>query len=43
MSSFQLLERVQIRAVKMIHGLQGNTYEEKLAELGLRTLEDREK
>ena len=39
----QLLERVQIRAVKMIHGLQSNTYEEKLAELGLRTLEDRRK
>ena len=39
----QLLKRVQIRAVKMIHCLQGNTYKEKLAELGLRTLEDRRK
>ena len=37
----QLLEKVQMRAVRMISGLQGTTYEERLAELGLRTLADR--
>ena len=37
----QLLEQVQRRAVRLINGLQGVTYEERLAELGLRTLEER--
>ena len=36
-----VLERVQRRAVSLIQGLRGTTYEGKLAELGLRTLEDR--
>ena len=35
------LERVQKRAVKMINGLQGKTYEEKLKELNLLSLEER--
>ena len=35
------IEKVQIRAVKMISGLSGTTYEEKCKELGLDTLEDR--
>ena len=34
---FNKLERVQRRAVKMIQGLKGKTYEEKLKELGLMT------
>jgi len=36
-----VLERIQQRAVSMISGLKGATYEEKLAELGLTTLEER--
>jgi ribonucleases P/MRP protein subunit RPP40 len=32
------LERVQERAVKMVAGVKGSTYEEKCAELGLKTL-----
>ena len=35
------LERVQKRAVKAISGLRGTTYEEKLAELGMPSLEAR--
>ncbi len=35
------LERVQERAVNMVAGLKGATYEEKCAELGLQTLEAR--
>lgn len=35
------LEKVQIRAVRMVSGLRGKTYEEKLAELGMTTLEER--
>ena len=35
------LESVQRRAVKMIQGLRGKTYEEKLKELDLETLEER--
>ena len=37
----EVLERVQRRAVNLIRGLQGTTYEDKLEELGLRSLEDR--
>ena len=36
-----LLEKVQIRAVNLVAGLQGNTYEDKCKELGLETLEKR--
>ena len=35
------IEKVQIRAVNMISGLTGKTYEEKCKELGLDTLEER--
>jgi hypothetical protein len=35
------LEKIQRRAVAMISGLQGSTYEDKLKELGLTTLEER--
>ncbi len=35
------LDRVQKRAVGMVSGLKGTTYEEKLEELGLTTLEER--
>ena len=35
------IEKVQIRAVNMISGLTGRTYEEKCKELGLDTLEER--
>jgi hypothetical protein len=37
----EVLERVQKRAVKMISGLEGQTYEERLKEVGLLTLEER--
>ena len=37
----EVLERVQERAVKMISGLKGTTYEERLAELGMPSLEMR--
>lgn len=37
----ELLERVQRRAVKMVSGLKGTTYEERLKELNLSTLEER--
>ena len=37
----ELLEKVQKRAVGMISGLVGGSYEEKLAEIGLTTLEQR--
>ncbi len=36
-----VLEKVQKRLVKAVHGLKGSTYEEKLQELGLDSLEDR--
>jgi hypothetical protein len=32
-----VLEKVQEKALKMISGLKGATYEEKCAELGLKT------
>ena len=35
------LEQVQRRAVNMVAGLRGRTYEQKLKEVGLTTLEDR--
>ena len=37
----EMIEKVQMRAVKMISGLTGVTYEEKCIELGLERLEDR--
>ena len=37
----EVLERVQRRAVRMTSGLKGKNYEEKLAEVGLQSLEDR--
>jgi ribonuclease P/MRP protein subunit RPP40 len=35
------LEKVQEKAIKMVTGLKGSTYEEKCEELGLKTLEER--
>jgi hypothetical protein len=35
------LERIQKRAISMISGLKGRTYEERLKELGITTLEER--
>ena len=37
----QLLEKVQERAVKMVTGLKSRTYQERLSEIGLLSLEDR--
>jgi hypothetical protein len=37
----QMLEAVQIKAVRWVSGLDGLTYEEKCKELGLQTLEER--
>ncbi len=34
-----VIEKVQKRAVSMVSGLKGTTYEEKLLELGLTTME----
>ena len=34
-------EKIQIRAVNLVAGLKGNSYEEKCNELGLETLEKR--
>ena len=42
-ADIELLEKVQIRAVNQISGLTSNTYQEKLAELGLESLADRRK
>jgi hypothetical protein len=36
-----VLEKIQRRAVSMVSGLKGNTYEDKLRELGMLTLEER--
>ena len=38
-----IIERVQIREVSFVSGLKRSTYEEKLKELNLQTLEDRSK
>ncbi len=35
------LERIQCRAISLISGLKGTTYEEKLKELGITTMEER--
>ncbi len=35
------LERVQKKAVNMVSGLKGSTYEEKLEEIGMLTLQER--
>ncbi len=37
----EVLEKVQEKAVKMVAGLKGSDYEERCAELGLETLEER--
>ncbi len=37
----EVLEKVQRRAIKMVSGLKSNTYEGRLRELGLTTLEER--
>ena len=37
----EILEKVQERAVRMIGGLQGQTYQKKLTELGLQSVEER--
>ncbi len=39
----ETLEKVQQRAVKMVGGLKGSTYEEKLVEIGIPSLADRRK
>jgi ribonuclease P/MRP protein subunit RPP40 len=37
----EVLEKVQRRAVQMVSGLKSHTYEDRLKELGLTTLEER--
>jgi ribonuclease P/MRP protein subunit RPP40 len=37
----EVLEKVQMSTVRMVSGLQGATYENRLKELGLATLEER--
>ena len=37
----EVLERVQRRALRMVSNLQGRTYEDRLAEVGMTSLEDR--
>ena len=39
----EIIEKVQMKAVKMISGLSGSSYKEKCLELGLETLEERRK
>jgi hypothetical protein len=36
-----ILEKIQRRAVSMVSGLKGVTYEEKLPEVGIPTIEER--
>lgn len=36
----EVLEKVQQRAINMVSGLKGNSYEEKLKELNMTTLEE---
>ena len=43
LGDIDILEKVQRRAVNMVVGLKGQNYEDKLVELGLRSLEDRRK
>ena len=40
-ADLECLEKVQKRAVQMVSGLQGRTYEERLTELGMTTLAER--
>ena len=40
-ADIECLENVQIRAVRMVSGLRGRTYEERLRELNMSTLEER--
>ena len=40
-ADMEMMEKVQKRAINMIAGLQGRTYEEKLRELGMSTLHER--
>ena len=42
-TDIKTIEKVQKRMVNMIPGLSGETYQDKLAELGLQSLEDRRK
>ena len=39
-SDIDIHERVQRRAVNLVTGLKGKTYEEKLSELGLKSLQE---
>ena len=41
MGDKEVLEAVQRRAVKAVTNIKGRTYEDRLKELGLETLEDR--
>ena len=41
MADREVLEQVQKRAIRMVSGLRGREYEDRLAELGLTTLEER--
>jgi ribonuclease P/MRP protein subunit RPP40 len=41
LSDKECLERVQRRAIRMVSGISGNSYEERLKELGLTNLKER--
>jgi hypothetical protein len=41
LSDKECLERVQRRGIRMVSGISGNSYEERLKELGLTTLKER--